>query len=94
MTALSWPPKDPDELLDYEIDWTKRMPASDSIAASTWVAPTGLSKVVESVIESNKVAVIWLAGGAVGETYPVLNTVTTQEGRIMQQTVRLKVKSK
>lgn len=94
MTTPSWPAKDPDELLDYEIDWSKRMPASDTISISTWSVPAGLNQVAQSVIESGKVAVVWIAGGTVGELYPVLNTVVTAEGRTMQQTVRLKVKSK
>lgn len=30
--ALSWPAKDPDEVLDYDVDWTRRLYDEDELA--------------------------------------------------------------
>jgi hypothetical protein len=38
--ALKWPDKDPNEVLDYQLRWTKRVPSGDEIAASDWIVPT------------------------------------------------------
>jgi hypothetical protein len=37
---------------------------------------------------------VWLSGGADGQSYLVLNRITTVGGRTMDQTMKLKVKSK
>lgn len=41
--ALTWPDKDPDEVLDYQLDWGTRL-GTDTIVTSTWVVPTGITK--------------------------------------------------
>lgn len=89
--ALKWPAKDPDEFLDYKVDWSKRL-GSDSISASTWTTPSGIS-VVTSTFEP-KYTVVWLSGGTVGTTYSFVNRVTTASGRIMEQTIDLPIKTR
>ncbi len=97
--SLKWPFKDPDEVLDYRIDWlgTASDPGpmygeSDTISDSLWVVPAGISK--ESDSHDDGSVTIWLSGGTVGETYEILNRITTTDGRVFDQTVKLKVKSK
>ncbi len=89
--ALSWPFKDPDEVLDYEIDWSARL-LTDTIVTSTWVVPTGI--VEDSTENTTTTTTIWLSGGTLGDVYEVLNRVVTAGGRTMDQSVKLKVKSK
>lgn len=89
--ALSWDAKDPDEVLDYTIDWTARL-AGDTIAASTWVVPAGITKDSDSFTTTG--TVIWLSAGAIGEAYELTNRIDTAGGRTMDQTVKLKVKAK
>jgi hypothetical protein len=91
MSFQSWPDKDPDEVLDYEIDWTSRL-GSDTIATSTWTVPTGLTSASNS--STTTTATIWLSGGTTGTTYRVLNEITTAGGRTMDQTVTLKIADK
>jgi hypothetical protein len=88
---LSWPDKDPQEVLDYALDWTARL-AGDTIATSSWVLPTGITKASDSHdVSTTK---IWLSGGVEGTKYTLVNTITTTAGRTMNQSVAIKVKAK
>jgi hypothetical protein len=89
--AKRWPNKDPNEVLDYAIDWSQRL-AGDIISISTFTVPTGI--VMNSQSHTNTMATIWLSGGSEGVTYDILNRVVTNGGRTMDQTVELRVKSK
>jgi len=92
MAFPQWPPKDPDEHLDYNIDWSPRLSPPDIISASEWFVPDGL--VSENEIMTDNSTTIWLSAGILAEAYDVLNRVQTMEGRIMDQTVTLKIKTK
>lgn len=90
--ALKWPPKDPDELLDYKVDWSKRL-GSDTITASAWPdPPVGISVVQESYAPKN--TTIWLSGGELGQTYTFVNRITTAGGRVMEQSITLTIRAK
>lgn len=92
--AKTWPPKDPQERLDYTVEWADRL-TSETISLSTWTI-TGPDSLL--LTDSNSISgtqtVIWLTGGTLNGTYYVLNHITTSAGRQMEQTVRLKIKSK
>jgi hypothetical protein len=95
--SLKWPSKDPDEVLDYKLDWlgTASDPGplyglSDIISNSLWVLPSGISK--ESDTHDDGSTTIWLSGGSAGETYQILNRITTADGRVFDQTVKLPMK--
>lgn len=102
--ALSWPFKDPDEILDFDIDWTSRLLSADeledgvttptdAIATSTFTLSAGsLTKGVDTY--SSTRTKVWLSGGEEGESYQILNRITTTGGRTMDQTVKLKIKGK
>jgi hypothetical protein len=92
MAFPQWPPKDPDEVLDYNIDWSPRLTSPDVISASEWFVPDGLVADNEEMSDSS--TTIWLSSGTTGEVYEVLNRVDTVEGRIMDQTVTLKIRVK
>jgi hypothetical protein len=86
-----WPNKDPNEVLDYAIDWSQRL-AGDIISTSTFTVPTGI--VMNSQSKTNTMTTIWLSGGSEGVTYDILNRIITNGGRTMDQTVELRIKSK
>ena len=88
----SWPDKDPNENLDYTIDWSAALVDEDTIASSEWIIPEELSKSKES-FDSTK-TIVWLSGGVVGNKYTVGNKITTTEGRIMERSVLLKIKNR
>jgi hypothetical protein len=83
--------KDPDEVVDYDIDWSDQMTAdSDTISTSTWTVPTGITK--DSSSNTTTRTKVWLSGGTTGETYTLLNRVVTAGGRTLDQSVKLKMK--
>lgn len=87
--AFWWPQKDPDDLLDYGINWAQFL-GPDVITASTWqIAPDGLTESASSF--SPQIATIWLSGGDVNQVYSVTNRIVTAAGRIVDQTVQIKI---
>jgi hypothetical protein len=89
--ALEWPYKDPDEVLDYQLDWSGRL-GSDTIASSSWTVPAGITK--NSDTTTATVTTIWLSSGTLNSSYDLQNRVTTTGGRTMDQTVRIRIKAK
>lgn len=92
--AESWNAiKDPDDIKDYEIDWTLRMP-SDTIVSSAWFLADGVGLVIDSNTFTDTVTKVWLSGGTDGITYQLRNRVVTAGGRTYDQTMKLKCKTK
>lgn len=89
--ALAWDSKDPDEVLDYVLNWSARL-GSDTITTSTWTVPDGIT--MDSDSETTTATTIWLSGGTEGQSYDILNRIVTAGGRTMDQTVKLKIKAK
>jgi hypothetical protein len=92
MSTLSWPPKDPDEVLDYQLDWSQRL-GPDTISSSTWLVVTG-SVAIQSNSKTTLSTTVWLSGGEADEVCELLNRISTSGGRTMDQTVRLKIKTR
>ena len=84
-------PKDPDETLDYMVDWTDAL-AGDTIASSTWTVPTGITRGTDS--NTANTATIWISGGTADQTYELMNRITTAGGRTREQTCNLRVSAK
>jgi hypothetical protein len=83
--------KDPDAVLDYFYDWTGWL-SGDTIIASTWIVPTGLTKESESNTATG--ATIWVSGGTAGTNYPVTNRISTAAGRTEDRTSVIKCKDR
>jgi hypothetical protein len=71
--------KDPDATLDYKRDWSVWLVDDDTITASTWIVPPGLT--MDSETHTDKTATVWLSGGTLGESYTITNRVSTGQGR-------------
>jgi hypothetical protein len=88
-----WPTKDPDETLDYSIDWSQVLAADDdTIDSVVWTIPVGLTKISQQ--EANGVATVWLSGGTqrLGG-YVIACRLETTGGRTYDRSVRLAVSS-
>lgn len=92
MSTPKWPDKDPDEVLDYDIDWSARL-LTDTIATSEWIMAAG-NLVKDSDTFSTSATKIWLSAGDLNITYQLTNRITTAGARTMDQTVRLSIKAK
>lgn len=86
-----WPFKDPDEVLDFEVDWDARLGA-DTISTVTWTMPTGLTLDSQSV--NGDVAIAWISGGTTGQSYNVGCRVVTTGGRTYDETIILPVRTR
>ena len=82
--------KDPDEVLDYSIDWTNELATSETISTSSWtVVTSGITKDSDS-ITGNFTTVI-LSGGTAGEEYELVNTIETNQNRTHSKTLVIPV---
>lgn len=79
--------RDADSVLDYTIDWALWL-AGDVIVSSVWIAPQGLTVTRESFTGSSATA--WVAAGANGAQYALVNRITTAAGRTQDQTIYLR----
>lgn len=86
-----WPFKDPDEVLDFEVDWTARLDG-DTISAVTWTVPVGLTKTAQNL--ADPIAIVWLSGGTAGQSYEIGCRVQTTGGRTYDETISLPVRQR
>lgn len=95
---LQWPTKDPNEVLDYQLDWAKpgesRLVAGETLSTCVFTVVEGTVIVNSSAFAGSGLATVWLSGGAAGEKCVILNRVTTSAGRTYDQSVTLRVRSK
>jgi hypothetical protein len=90
--------KDPDEILDYVMDYSREFAKSepvDQIATSVWsVSPDTLDIDSEEVIGTDK-ARVWVSGGGKLHTsHRLTNRVTTIGGRTYDRTIKVTIRSK
>ena len=81
--------KDPQAVLDYEIDWAAWLPAGDTITATTWTATTGIAMVSNTFTDTK--ATVWLSGGTENVTYNLTCHITTAAGREDDRTIYVRV---
>lgn len=93
LNLIVFDPKDPDEVLDYKINWAKRL-GSDTIVSSTWDVPSGLTHGPPADTFTNTTTTVWLSGGTLDAVYDITNHIVTAAGRHMDQSARLKIKLK
>lgn len=90
--TLTWETKDPDEVKDYQVDWSATLDEGDTIGSSniTWLSGT---VVIDSQAKTDTASTCWLSGGTVGETSVFQARITTAGGRTFEQTIVLPVVS-
>jgi hypothetical protein len=93
---MSWDPKDPEEVLDFDLDWSARLVDGDTITSSTWIIATEPDSALinQSDASSATATKVWLAGGTLGATYLLTNRVVTAGGRTMDHSEKLKIRAK
>lgn len=81
--------KDADARKDYLNDWSTWLPEGDTITASEWITPEGITATDED--HDGTTAWVWLSGGTTGQAYLVTNRVTTAAGRVEDETLIVKI---
>lgn len=84
--------KDPNAVLDYRFNWADWLAeVGDTISASTWTPDTGITK--DSSANTTTTATVWLSGGTAGQSYEVVNHITTAGGRQDDRTLLVRVRN-
>ena len=79
--------KDPDEVLDYTVNWADRLLSGETISTSTWIVASGITE--DSDSQTSDATTIWLSGGSAGTTYDILNRIVTSDSRTYEQAFRI-----
>ena len=80
--------KDPDERLDYTINWNDGWLASgETISTSDWTLDSGITEYSSS--NSNTTATVWISGGTHGQEYKATNQITTSASRIGERSIKI-----
>ena len=78
--------KDPDAVLDYEIDWSTWL-GTDTINSSSWTTGTGIT--IDSDTNTTTAAKVWLSGGTAGIRYTLTNSIVTAAGREEDRSIEI-----
>lgn len=90
MTNTTRMVKDPDAVLDYQIDWSSWLATGETISSSDWVVQTGITET--SASNTTTTATIWLSGGTAGVTYTVTNRIVTTASRTNDRSLYITVR--
>ena len=85
--------KDPDEVLDYQVDFTPLLETNETVSTSAYTPDSGLTKVSESFTSAG-VCTVFVSGGTNGTTYKVKCEITTSAGRTYNRTIFVEIKDK
>ena len=92
-TGMATYQQGPSDFLDYPFDWSRFLPAGDSITSSTWsTSPAGLSTSLPAIVGASMTAV-WVTGGSPGSTYTLTNNVVTAAGRAADRSIVLSIQN-
>jgi hypothetical protein len=89
--------KDPSEVLDYNIDYSKvfNIVPADAISTSSWAVTSAATDIsIDSSSHDGVIATAWLSGGTPGRRYWVTNTVGTTGGRTYERTIEVSIQNK
>lgn len=84
--------KDPDSVLDYEMDFTSWLPTGDVITSHTVTVESGLT--LDSSSNSTTSVTAWLSGGTLLNTYTVTFQAVTNDGRTVDRTIKIRIRGK
>lgn len=88
---LHWDSKKPTDVDDYDIDWSQRLAAGDSITSSSW-SVAGTSLTLSGSTFTPQRTKIFLTGGADGRTYVLTNTIATVMSGPLHEYVQITVR--
>ena len=96
MASLPKYRKDPNEVLDYLVDYSARLDGDtisthEAFTADANGEPVTVDLEVDSSSSDDDTVTVWLSGGELGATYYVCTRVVTAAGRTMDQSFRVVV---
>lgn len=91
--TLKWPNKDVDEVLDYSIDWTSRLLASETIVTSLFEVSSG-EVTLGDQDNTDTVCTVWISGGTHLEVNVITCSITTSQSREFRVAVALETRDR
>jgi hypothetical protein len=92
---LSWPTKDPGDILDYILDIGPAIVGNDGDGIGTLSVSLSPSNPGDLALQSTTAdgsrIILWLSGGLAGTIYTITFSITTINGRSLQRSVLLPV---
>lgn len=85
-----WDKKDPGDAVPYSMGWEHLLEEGETITGATWTIPDGITKVTDSIVDTDTVAK--LSGGEADVDYPITCSITTSGGNVLERTRMLKVR--
>lgn len=86
---MLYPPKSPNDNLDYEVDWSDWLVNSETILTSIWIVPSGLT--AGSSTNTATAATQRISGGTAGQQYTIINRITTSGSNTAERSVTINV---
>lgn len=83
--------KDPDDVLDYDVDFVQWLPVGDRLVSAVSTISASTATVNDTIVADGMVKV-WIAGGAAGENAVVKVLATTEQGRTKDVSFRLQIR--
>lgn len=90
---MDWPFKDPQEILDYSVDWSNLIAPDDSVQGYDFAITSG-DVVIDQMARIENVTTVWLSGGTTSVGSSILCKMNTVNGRQFERTVKIKIKEK
>lgn len=81
--------KRPDEVADYQLDFSSNLDSGDTISTDTWTVPSGITE--DNNTNTTTTATVWLSGGTAGAKYLIQCQVVTVQGRTKDRQFRVYV---
>lgn len=81
--------KDPDDVLDYKLNWAAWLDG-DTITSSSWSLAAG-DVVIDSDENTTEQTVAWVSGGTEGTTGQITNHIVTAAGREKDWSIIFKI---
>jgi hypothetical protein len=86
--------RDPQDVLPVGNDWSTWLEAGETITASSWTVPAGITQTTPAPSFTTTTTTIWLTGGTLNLSYPVVNHITTNQGKQRDQTLTIAVRDR
>lgn len=83
--------KDPDEILDFEFDYSVELDVGDTIATSQLTVVKGNVDILSSS-NTGTAVIAFFTGGVDGETCEITNRIVTAASRTIERTGRLLIR--
>lgn len=102
--AYKWPNKDPDEILDFSVDWSRFLNGAsiqsyswyveDASGVKTLIAPGAVVNGIQNVSQTanGDVVTINLGLGTLNTEYKFYSRITDNTGGIAERSIKLRIK--